>query len=91
MVILSREYTSYFRVRWALGGDGLPAVTGMCVHMWGPAPDPRAKRAVFLPAAGAKILEIWLFVAIFNEFSDEFSVLTASEQRQNDDFGVELH
>jgi hypothetical protein len=44
-----------------------------------------------LPAAGAKILDIWLFVAMFNEFSDEFSVLTASEQRQNDDFRVELH
>jgi hypothetical protein len=59
--------------------------------MGGPASDPRAKRAVFLPAAGAKILKILLFVAIFNEFSDEFAVLAASEQRQNDDFRVKLH
>ena len=69
-----------------LGADGLPAVTGMCVHMWGPAPDPRAKRAVFFARRRRENFKIWLFVAIFNEFSDEFAVLAASEQRQNDDF-----
>ena len=72
-----------------LGADGLPAVTGMCVHMWGPAPDPRAKRAVFFARRRRENFEI--FVAIFMNFLMNLQFWPLPSSAKTTIFRAELH